>query len=194
MGNKPEKFKSLSEVLNKPKFQKSHDKYLKATKAGDIKAWAELGYDYLYGIGTERDAEKALECFRKGAEAGDMYACFAIYDDMYGSGVSLVTTEEAMDMCIRAALLGYGKAAMWLTTDMFDPDKTRYALAYCHEKGILPEVNMQEAVRLYEEDAEKGGYHSMMRLYDIYENGIGGVPVDEEKAARYLFMSGYGKP
>jgi len=78
--------------------------------------WTDKGYSHLYGMGTERNAEKALECFRKGAEAGDMWACWAIYEDMRGSGVSLVSDDEAMEMCKRAAALGHKKAAMILKT------------------------------------------------------------------------------
>jgi len=76
--------------------------------------WADLGYTHLYGMGTERNAEKALECFRKGVETEDMYACWAIFEDMHGSGVSLVSDNEAWDMCKRAAALGHEKAAMLL--------------------------------------------------------------------------------
>ena len=78
--------------------------------------WTDKGYIYLYGMGTERNAEEALQCFRKGADAGDMLACWAIYEDMYGSGVSLVSDDEAMEMCRRAAALGHEKAAMILKT------------------------------------------------------------------------------
>jgi len=78
--------------------------------------FTDLGYIHLYGMGTERNAEKALECFRKGATAGDMQACWAIYDDMYGAGVSLVTTDEAMEMCRQAAALGHERAAVILKT------------------------------------------------------------------------------
>ena len=79
-------------------------------EAGDPAAWAKLGDAYLYGMGVEYDSEKALECYRKGADAGDMFACYAIFE-LNSNGVSLVGDDEAKEMCIKAAKLGHGKAA-----------------------------------------------------------------------------------
>ena len=92
---------------------------LKEAENGNHLAWVDLGGAYLYGMGCEQDIEKALECFRKGAEAGDMHACYAIYDT-WGSGVSLITEDEAMEMCRRAASLGHEKAAFILKVNQHD--------------------------------------------------------------------------
>jgi TPR repeat protein len=73
--------------------------------------WVDKGYTHLYGMGAKRNTEKALECFRKGAEAGDMFACWAIYET-WSNGVSLISDEDARDMCKRAAELGHEKAAV----------------------------------------------------------------------------------
>jgi len=60
-------------------------------------------------LGCEYDSEKALECYRKGAELHDKNACFGIYE-MNSNGVSLVPNDEAKAMLTRAAELGHGKA------------------------------------------------------------------------------------
>ena len=60
-----------------------------------------------------KDMDTALECFRKGAEAGDMRACYAIYET-WSNGVSLVSEDEAMKMCRLAASRGHEKAAFML--------------------------------------------------------------------------------
>ena len=75
--------------------------------------WADVGYTHLYEMGTERNTDKALECFRKGTKAGDMQACFAIYET-WGDGVSLISEDEAMEMLKKAASLGHEKAAYLL--------------------------------------------------------------------------------
>ena len=86
---------------------------LKEAEAGNLCAWADVGYAYLYGMGTDQDIDKALGCFRKGAEAGDARACYAIYET-WSDGVSLVSEDEAMKMCRRAASRGHKKAAFAL--------------------------------------------------------------------------------
>ena len=160
--------------------------------------WADLGYNYAYGLGCEQSFDKALEYFRQGAEENDAAACWGVVE-LYDSCLPKdeeareEALKEAFQMCVRAALLGHGKAALALSRPDFAEDKTLYARAYCHEKGYYPESDIQKAILLYEQDAEKDGYHSMMRLYDIYENGLAGLPADKEKAAKYLFMSGYGR-
>jgi TPR repeat protein len=88
-------------------------------------------------------------------------------------------------------LLGHKEAPY--TLSCMDSEWKTYATAYCMENGIGCEQNIHEAVRLYEQDTEQGGYHSMMRLYQIYKDGLPGISADEGKAARYLFMSGYGR-
>ena len=92
-----------------PRFDVLHTDALQRAEAGDVAAWADLGYIYLHGLGCEYDSEKALDCYRRGAEMGDMKACFGIYE-MNSNGVSLVPDDEARAMLERAAELGHGKA------------------------------------------------------------------------------------
>jgi hypothetical protein len=96
-------------VSEAPSFTELHADALKRTENGDATAWTDLGYSYLYGLGCEQNAEKALKSYRKGAELSDKNACFAIYE-MYGNGVSFVNDDEAQNMLGRAAELGHGKA------------------------------------------------------------------------------------
>ena len=85
---------------------------MREAEAGDPAAWRKLGDAFLYGMGVEYDSEKALACYRKGADAGDMFACYAIFE-LNSNGVSLVGDSEAKEMCIKAAKLGHGKAEMF---------------------------------------------------------------------------------
>jgi len=102
--------KAMSDV---PRFDDLHADALQRAEAGDAAAWADLGYSYLHGLGCEYDSEKALECYRKGAELHDMKACYGIYE-MNSNGVSLVPDDEAKAMLERAAELGHEKAAFIL--------------------------------------------------------------------------------
>ena len=73
--------------------------------------WADLGYEHLYN----GDFDKALDCFRKGAEENDMYACWGIVE-LYDSVKPKDPVEKAeaekeqVDMCVKAAALGHEKA------------------------------------------------------------------------------------
>ena len=96
-----------------PRFDDLYAEALQRAEAGDAAAWADLGYSYLHGLGCEYDSEKALECYRKGAELGDMKACYAIWE-MNSNGLSLVPDDEAKAMLTQAAELGHGKAAFIL--------------------------------------------------------------------------------
>ena len=96
-----------------PRFDDLHIQALQRAKTGDVIAWADLGYGYLHGLGCEYDSGKALECYRKGAELGDMKACYAIWE-MNSNGISLVPDDEAIAMLKQAAELGHGKAATLL--------------------------------------------------------------------------------
>ena len=73
--------------------------------------WADLGYEHLY----DKEFDKALDCFRKGAEENDMYACWGIVE-LYDSvkpkdpAEKAEAEKEQADMCAKAAALGHGKA------------------------------------------------------------------------------------
>jgi TPR repeat protein len=185
--DKPVSFETLAGFLQKPRLTEEHEAYLKAVEAGDATVWGELGYDYLYGMGAERDFDKALECFHKGAELDDPEACFGIVE-LYESCKPIdpqakkESEQEAVKMCARAMLLGHKEAPYALSR--MDSEWKIYATAYCKENGIGYEQDIPEAVRLYEQDAESGGYHSRMRLDEIYKHGIANISTNEEKAAR----------
>ncbi len=155
--------------------------------------WADRGYESLY----TGDFDAALAHFRKGVEYDDPEACYGIVE-LYESckptdpQAKKDAEKEVVKICARAMLLGHKNAPY--TLSCMDSEWKAYATAYCMENGIGYTQDILEAVRLYEQDAEQGGYHSMMRLHEIYKDGIDGIPPDEEKAARYLFMSGYGRP
>ena len=75
--------------------------------------WADEGYVYLY----DGDFDKALECFRKGAEDKDTAACFGIvelYDNCKPKDPAEreKAIKEAEAMLTEAARLGHEKAEL----------------------------------------------------------------------------------
>ncbi len=68
-----------------------------------------------------------------------------------------------------------------------------YQAAYFLENGFGCERDLDRAVELYTMSAEKGVVSSMLRLHEIYLNGLDHIPQDKDKAGRYLWMSGFGR-
>ncbi len=69
-----------------------------------------------------------------------------------------------------------------------------YQTAYFLENGFGCNKDISRAVQLYEASAEQGGIiSSMLRLYEIYKDGLADIPADKEKSSRYLWLSGFGR-
>lgn len=78
-------------------------------------------------------------------------------------------------------------------TELGDEYLAPYYLAECYEKGIGVEVDENSAVMYYTMSAECGNIPSMLALSRIYKEGLGSIEKDEQKSAKYLFMSGVGR-
>ena len=61
-----------------------------------------------------------------------------------------------------------------------------YRLARCYDKGYGVEENNQQAVRLYQQAANKGHAKSQYQLGKAYMNGKKGLPKDNQKAKAWL--------
>ena len=68
-----------------------------------------------------------------------------------------------------------------------------FYLAECYEKGSGVEADENAAVMYYTMSAECGNIPSMLALARIYKEGLGSIEKDEQKSAKYLFMSGVGR-
>ncbi len=63
---------------------------------------------------------------------------------------------------------------------------------YLLENGFGCEKDIDKAIVMYTNSAEAGNIVSMIRLYEIYKDGLEHIPEDKTKANRYLWMSGIG--
>ena len=78
-------------------------------------------------------------------------------------------------------------------TELGDEYLAPYYLAECYEKGSGVETDENAAVMYYTMSAECGNIPSMLALSRIYKEGLGSIEKDEQKSAKYLFMSGVGR-
>ena len=69
-----------------------------------------------------------------------------------------------------------------------------FHLARCYHFGIGVDVDENCAVLYYTMSAERGNVSAMLALAQIYQDGLGSIPKDQQKSAKYLFMSGVGRP
>ena len=75
-------------------------------------------------------------------------------------------------------------------TELGDEYLAPYYLAECYENGSGVETDENAAVMYYTMSAECGNIPSMLALSRIYKEGLGSIEKDEQKSAKYLFMSG----
>ena len=78
-------------------------------------------------------------------------------------------------------------------TELGDEYLASFYLAECYEKGLGVEMDENAAVMYYTMSAECGNIPSMLALSRIYKEGLGSIEKDEQKSAKYLFMSGVGR-
>ena len=78
-------------------------------------------------------------------------------------------------------------------TELGDEYLAPYYLAECYENGSGVETDENAAVMYYTMSAECGNIPSMLALSRIYKEGLGSIEKDEQKSAKYLFMSGVGR-
>ncbi len=144
--------------------KRSLEYYKKAAKCGEIAAFSNLGYAYLYGNGTEIDYEKAYYYFSQGALGGMPEAMYKL-GDMFRYGY-YVDKDENM------ARIAYIKAERMLDNDQgyFIPctGKVYLRLGDMYFEGIGTAIDYDRAYECYQR-AERG-FYEMIRLGDLYSD------------------------
>ncbi len=88
----------------------------KAAQAGNIAAMGRLGTCYYHGLGTEKDAAKAIECWEKAAIFGDPYATLNL-GDMYRTGQKDLDVDFAMGLYNKAFVDSCADPNAWIFPD-----------------------------------------------------------------------------
>ena len=101
--------------------------------------WA-LALAYEHGRGVEQDIDKAIECYRKGAELGHAPSQHSLACYYFRGDVLKKDNKKAFDLCMKSAEQGYGLA-------MADVGR-------CYQFGNGVMGNMKTAVEWYEKALE----------------------------------------
>ena len=124
---------------------------------GEDWAYRRLGMMHLCGRGAKRDPAKAMECFRKAAEMGDIPANECIFDMLWGS-------EDAKDV-----------EEMRRIAEEFSSRGERWALVLQGRllwRGVGVEKDLRKALECVRAAMEERTHKSSRCLYDIlYEIG-----------------------
>lgn len=142
----------------------------KEAKSGGAYAQAMLANLYLYGLGCEKDLEKAVIWARKSAEQGNLYAMRKLgwlYEN--GQGVSQ-DDKEAVKWYRKAAEQGYANG--------------QYYLGWMYSKNQDYPHDYAEALKWYKKAAEQGNTAALTDLGWMYEGGRG-VPQSDKEAVKW---------
>jgi len=142
---------------------------LQAAEKGFPPAYGRLGSFYLNGTGVQRDPEKAVMYFQKGADLGIAWA-----QEQLGECMSSKLFNQFNPLTTRinkddgAAVSWFKKAA-----NQADPSAL-YCLGFCYEAGRGIDKDMNRAIECYKESAKQEHAVAYYALGTIYLDGGAG--------------------
>lgn len=180
----------------KPDFEKAFKFYEMAAKQDDPIALNNLGSLYFSGIGTKKDSNLALLCFKKAADLGNDNAALNLAFIYLTGGakdasrnrksVELFEKSQKAGNKIAEFMLGYAyykgfvvepnyKEAYKLIRNAANGksliDEAQLVLAELYTKGIGTVQNYASAVTAYRAAANQGNIEAIMDLAEIYSEG-----------------------
>lgn len=144
----------------------------KLADAGDAEAQFQLGKAFWHGKGMKRDQAKAIEYYRRAAEAkhaealAGLGAAYAL-----GHGVEEKDAKAAADYFRKSAELGSSIGQM------------NFGSTLINGQGV--EKDTEEGLGWVSKAAEQGLVKAQMYLAQLYTTGDAGVPFDAKQAASW---------
>ena len=119
----------------------------------------DLGQMYRHGSGTEKNLQKAFECFEKGSESGD-YRCTNVLGVMYSGGEYVDKNPAKAVELYKKAVDGGNVIAM-------------KNLALYYLDGDIVEKDERKVFELYKQAAQEGDIDAMNTVGKMYYSGKG---------------------
>ncbi|RIA90344.1 hypothetical protein C1645_876138, partial [Glomus cerebriforme] len=143
------------ELLDKGHIDKNKNK----TDFVKMRELNNLGYSYQYGLGKEKDENKAFEFYLKSSEGGNASAQNNL-GNCYQNGIGTKKDEKkAFECYLKAANEG----------DLY----AQYNLGMCYQNGIGINKDDKRAFEWYYKSATEEYSSAQNKLGDCYKNGIG---------------------
>ena len=137
-----------------------------AAKNGYIKAFNSLGIAYKKGIGVEVDLVKAVECLKKGAEAGDDMAQMN-YGDLFLEGVKVKVGSHKETRKTSGVYPGAKKIREYYDYTTMDFISV-YEVDVDDYEELIP-VDLEQAKNWWQKSAEQGNQQAKDKLQKIYQ-------------------------
>ena len=148
-------------------------------KNGHAIAQFNLAAMYHNGDGLKQDFTEAIKWYREAAAQGLALGQFN-FAIMYDEG-------QGVDQDFKEAARWYQTAA----AQGYAPAQNRLAVMYYDGKGVLQ--NFEKALRLIFEAAQQGEAIAQSNLGQTFEEGIDGVPSDDEEAYYWYSLAAQNK-
>ena len=177
---------------------------------GDAGTESALGWEYMNGIGVERDQAEGIKWYRKAVAQGSAEAEWYLADCYArGNGVEqdiaeaiklyrksaeqgYAVAEHDLGVCYEkgnGVLKDYVEAFRWYSKAAEQGDALgQYALANCYAGGIGVEKDGSEAVAWFRKAADKGNDDAQSNLGGQYSKGEG-VPKDYVEAYKWRLLA-----
>lgn len=154
---------------------KTFELYMKGAECGEPNCLTSIAWCYYAGCAVKENKKNALKWYQKAANAGDRHAYYMV-GHMYYYG-----EEIAEDNALAWEWFEKGREKIF--------SNCSYMLGImCLDGYAQQEKSKKDAIAYFEESAFLGGTlgeESMLKLYDIYTEGIL-TEKDEEKAIKWL--------
>ena len=202
---------SCSHMRTKVCLQKDMEAIKNLSNAGGAYVQYVLAWMYSYGVGVEKDEEKAFEWYEKSAKQNYAPAQNNLAL-MYLEGVGVEKDEEkAFEWYEKSAKQNFAFAQnnlAWMYSNGIGVEKdeekafewceksakqnfafAQNNLALMYLEGVGVEKDEEKAFEWYEKSAKLNYVPAQLALAEMYSNGIG-VEKDEEKASEWYEKSG----
>ncbi len=146
-------------------------KWLPLAEKGNADAQYNIGILYMKGLGVDKDLRQAFNWYKRAAVGGNVDAMYNLAT-MYNQGkVVFRSQKDALKWWQKAADAG-NDAAMF-----------NLGVMYAYGRGVRK--NTEKAITLWKKAAAKGNKDARAALYKIYSEGLFGIAVDPQQAARW---------
>ncbi len=130
-----------------------------------------------YAAFEAKNFSQAMRLLLQFAEQGDADAQHKVAI-MYQNGLGVVTSEEA--------------ALKWMTASAEQGNPiAQHGLGFMYMEGECVEKDINQAICWFEKAAAEGLVGSLTTLAMIYDEGLGDIPQDKEKAKELYKQAGF---